>query len=58
MASDMGCDLPWLSASWIDIWTSQNDRGTIWIAPGGFPPLTGAEAERLYDINKLEEIHR
>jgi hypothetical protein len=36
----------------------QNDRGTIWIVPGGFPLLTGAEAERLYDINKLEEIHR
>ena len=36
----------------------QNDRGTIWIVPGGFPNLKGPEAEKLYDINKLEEIHR
>ena len=36
----------------------QNDRGTIWIVPGGFPNLKGPEAERLYDINKLEQIHR
>ena len=26
--------------------------------PGGFPNLKGPEAEKLYDINKLEEIHR
>jgi hypothetical protein len=36
----------------------QNDRGTIWIVPGGFPNLKGPEAEKLYDINKLEQIHR
>ena len=36
----------------------QNDRGTIWIVPGGFPNLKGPEAEKLYDINRLEEIHR
>jgi hypothetical protein len=36
----------------------QNDRGTIWLVPGGFPNLKGPEAERLYDINKLEQIHR
>jgi hypothetical protein len=36
----------------------QNDRGTIWHVPGGFPNLKGPEAEKLYDINKLEQIHR
>jgi hypothetical protein len=36
----------------------QNDRGTIWLVPGGFPNLKGPEAEKLYDINKLEQIHR
>jgi hypothetical protein len=36
----------------------QNDRRTIWMVPGGFPNLKGPEAEKLYDINKLEQVHR
>jgi Protein of unknown function (DUF1329) len=42
----------------IQVLDIQNDRGTIWIVPGGFPNVKGPEATRLYDINKLEEIHR
>jgi hypothetical protein len=36
----------------------QNDRGTIWIVPGGFPNVKGPEAVQLFDINKLEQVHR
>jgi Protein of unknown function (DUF1329) len=36
----------------------QNDRGTIWIVPGGFPNVKGAESEKLFDINSLEQVHR
>jgi hypothetical protein len=36
----------------------QNDRGTIWIVPGGFPNVKGGESEKIYDINSLEQVHR
>jgi hypothetical protein len=42
----------------IQVLDVQNDRGTIWIAPGGFPNMKGTESEKLFDINSLEQIHR
>jgi hypothetical protein len=37
----------------------QNSRGTIIIGYGvGFPVPTAREVVNLYDINKLEELHR
>jgi hypothetical protein len=36
----------------------QNNRGTIWEVPGGFPNITGTEVAHLYDINHLETLHR
>jgi len=42
----------------IQVLDIQNDRGTIWIVPGGFPNVKGPETTSLYDINKLEETHR
>jgi len=41
----------------IQVLDLQNDRGTIWITPGGYPNLD-VKVLGLYDINKLEEIHR
>lgn len=42
----------------IQVMDTQNDRGTLWICPGGYPNLDIKKAEGLYDINKLEQIHR
>ena len=36
----------------------QDGRATIWIVPGGFPNVKGAESETLFDIDRLEQIHR
>ncbi len=36
----------------------QNDRGTIWECPGGYPTVDPKKVASLYDINKLEQIHR
>lgn len=36
----------------------QNNRGTIWITPGGFPNVQGPEATGIFDANNLETIHR
>ncbi len=36
----------------------QNNRGTIWIVPGGFPNVAGPEATKIFDASNLEEIHR
>ena len=37
----------------------QNNRGTFVPCYGaGYPNIRGAEAESLYDISKLEEMHR
>jgi hypothetical protein len=36
----------------------QNNRGTIWEVPGGFPNVNGSEVAHLYDINHLEALHR
>jgi uncharacterized protein DUF1329 len=37
----------------------QNDRATIFTGFGnGYPNATAERVERLYDINKLEEVHR
>jgi hypothetical protein len=36
----------------------QNNRGTIWEVPGGFPNVNGTEVAHLYDINHLESLHR
>ena len=42
----------------IQVMDLQNNRGTLWIVPGGFPNITGSEVAHLYDINRLEQIHR
>jgi hypothetical protein len=42
----------------IQVLDLQNDRGTIWICPGGYPTVDPKKVAALYDINKLEEIHR
>lgn len=43
----------------VQVMDLQNNRGTfVPCYGGGYPNIRGAEAERLYDINKLEEIHR
>jgi len=37
----------------------QNDRGTIWMGYGtGMPGVSAEQVVNLFDINKLEEIHR
>jgi hypothetical protein len=37
----------------------QNDRGTIWItSPAGYPNVDPFKIQALYDINKLESVHR
>jgi len=42
----------------VQVLDTQNDRGTIWITPGGYPNVDMGKATALYDINKLEQIHR
>ena len=42
----------------IQVLDTQNDRGTIWITPGGYPNVDMGKATALYDINKLEQLHR
>ncbi len=36
----------------------QNNRGTIWIVPGGFPNVQGPEATKIFDASNLEVVHR
>ncbi len=37
----------------------QNQRGTMVPGPGfGYPRLNARQVERVFDINRLEEIHR
>ena len=43
----------------IEVMDLQNKRGTfVPCYGGGYPNIRGGEAERLYDINKLEQLHR
>jgi hypothetical protein len=49
--------MTWQSVSTFDV---QNNRGTVVMSAGGggYPNSTAQHVESLYDINKLEEIHR
>ncbi len=42
----------------VQVMNVQDGRATIWIVPGGFPNVKGAESETLFDIDRLEQIHR
>jgi hypothetical protein len=49
--------MTWQSVSTFDV---QNNRGTVVMSAGGggYPNSTAEHVMSLYDINKLEEIHR
>jgi len=43
----------------VDVLDLQNQRGTLGVSIGiGYPTPKLKETEQLFDINKLEEIHR
>ena len=42
----------------VQVMNVQDGRATIWIVPGGFPNVKGGESETLFDIDRLEQIHR